>query len=88
MEAFMVAFTDGRPVPGMAPEGVQDQVEVASGTCLALGAGVAPTTADIAKAYGIDENSRTGVVVRIGGYHGYAANSIWEKLRSWEARTP
>ena len=87
MESFMVAYTDGKPVPAAAPNGVQDQIAVAAQTCLALGKGIAPTSEEIATAYDIDEGKRTGVVVKISGYHGYATNSIWEKLRSWEALT-
>ena len=86
MEVFIVAYTDNKPVPTAPPQGVRDHIAIANITCLALGEGVAPTSTDIARAYGIHEGGqRTGVVVKVGGYHGYAANNIWEKLRSWEA---
>ena len=85
MEYSMVTFTDGSPVPSSPPPGVRDHIVIATTTCLALGKGDAPTSTEIAEAYGIDEGKRTGVVVRVGGYHGYAANNIWEKLKSWDA---
>ena len=88
MGTFMLTYTDGRPGPAAPPGGVQDQIVIATSTCLVLGKGIAPTTEEIAAAYGIDEGKRTGVVVKISGYHGYAANSIWEKLKSWEALSP
>ena len=87
MDIFMVTFTDGKAAPSSPPAGVRDHITIATPTCLALGKGVAPTSNEIAAAYEIDEGKRTGVVVRVGGYHGYAANSIWEKLKSWEALT-
>lgn len=80
-----MAYTDGAPVPSEPPPGVHDHVAVANTTCLALGEGVAPTSTEIATAYRIGAGQRTGVVVKVGGYHGYAAQNIWEKLRSWEA---
>ena len=76
-------------MPATQPEGVADYVRLADNACLVLGKGIAPTTSEIAMALDIGEASEnTGIVAKVGTYYGYDESSIWEKLRTWAARTP
>ncbi len=90
MNVFLVVTTgESHQVPATKPEGVADYIRLADNACLVLGKGIAPTTSEIAATLEIGEApEKTGIVARVGNYHGYDDSSIWEKLTIWAARTP
>ena len=83
MKVFVV-LSFAWEVPHDPPDGVADLLRLSDFSCVVAMQGVAPTTSDVAGAFGIgSEGGRMGLVCTLNAYYGFADGKIWEKLKTW-----
>ncbi len=80
---LVLGMEDGiTPVLGKN-EVVADSYTISSHAILVLGQEYV-TSKQIANYYGIGEiGLKTGIVVKFGGYYGWAPEELWEKVAEW-----